>query len=109
MFFESEGDAPNYYPNSFGGPEPDLKATEPEFEVSGTVTRQPYKHPNSDFVQPGNLYRLMTSIDREHLTSNIVTHLQNANKDIQLRQAQIFYKADHEYGQHVAEGLSITL
>lgn len=109
-FDGNEGDAPNYYPNSFGGPEPDLKAAEPAFEVSGKVARQTYTHPNSDFVQPGDLYRkVMTDIDREHLIGNIVTHLCNANKDIQLRQAQIFHKADPEYGQRVAEGLDIKL
>jgi catalase len=106
----NEGDAPNYYPNSFGGPEPDAKVAEPAFDVSGKAQRQPYTHPNSDFVQPGNLYRnVMTDMDREHLIGNIVSHLCNANKEIQLRQARIFYKADPEYGQRVAEGLGLTL
>lgn len=109
-FDGNEGDAPNYYPNSFGGPEPDVKAAEPVFDVSGKAARQPYTHPNSDFVQPGNLFRkVMTDADREHLIGNIVSHLCNANKDIQLRQAQIFFKADPEYGQRVAAGLGITL
>ena len=104
-FDGNDGDAPNYYPNSFGGPEPDVKESEPAFEVSGRAARQPYTHPNSDFVQPGDLYRkVMTDVDREHLIGNIVTHLFNANKEIQLRQARIFYKADPEYGQRVAEG-----
>jgi catalase len=103
-------DEPNYYPNSFGGPEPNPEAAEPAFEISGQVARQPYTHPNDDFVQPGNLYRkVMTDIDREHLIGNIVSHLCNAKKDIQQRQARIFYKADPDYGQRVAEGLGIEL
>jgi catalase len=109
-FDGNEGDAPNYYPNSFGGPEPDVKAAEPSFEVSGKTARQPYTHPNNDFVQPGDLYRkVMTNLDRDHLIGNIVPHLRNANREIQLRQAQIFFKADPEYGQRVAEGLGIKL
>ncbi len=109
-FDGNEGDSVNYYPNSFGGPEPDLKTAEPTFEVSGIVARQPYIHPNSDFVQPGDLYRkVMTDLDREHLIGNIVTHLGNASKEIQLRQTRIFSKADPEYGQQVAEGLGIML
>ncbi|MGD0645999.1 MAG: catalase [Candidatus Bathyarchaeia archaeon] len=109
-FDGNEGDAPNYYPNSFGGPEPDAKAAEPVFEVSGKVARQPYTHPNDDFIQPGNLYRnAMTDLDREHLIGNIVAHLSNAKKEIQIRQTQIFYKADPEYGQRVAKGLGITM
>ncbi len=61
-------------------------------------------------MQPGDLYRkVMTDIDREHLIGNIVSHLGNANKEIQLRQVQIFYKADPEYGQRVAEGLGLNM
>ena len=90
---ENGGGAPNYYPNSFGGPEPDIQSTEPFYEVSGKVTRQKYAHPNDDFVQPGALYRkVMTDQDRDNLIGNIVTHLCNAKKEIQIRQTKIFYK-----------------
>ena len=109
-FDENGGSSPNYYPNSFGGPEPDAQAAEPIFDASGKVSRQPYKHPNDDFVQPGNLYRnAMTDQDRENLIGNIVSHLCNARKDIQIRQVRLFYKADPEYGQRVAKGLGIEL
>jgi len=109
-FDENAGGAPNYYPNSFGGPEPDIQSAEPVYEVSGKVDRQKYTHPNDDFVQPGALYRkVMTSQDRENLIGNIVTHLCNAKKEIQIRQTRIFYKADSEYGQRVAEGLKISI
>ncbi len=84
-FDGNEGGKPNYYPNSFGGPEP-------------------------DFMQPGDLFRkVMTAKDRDHLIGNIVTHLCNANKEIQIRQTKIFYKADPEYGRRVAEGLKLDL
>jgi len=109
-FDANGGNAPNYYPNSFGGPEPDIEAAEPAYEVSGKAARQKYTHPNDDFVQPGNLYRtVMTDQDRDHLIGNIVTHLCNAKKEIQIRQTKIFFKADPEYGQRVAEGLEIKL
>ena len=109
-FDANGGSAPNYYPNSFGGPEPDIKAAEPPYGVSGKAARQPYTHPNDDFVQPGNLYRkVMTDQDRDHLIGNIVSHLCNAKKEIQIRQTKIFFKADPEYGQRVAEGLKINL
>ena len=51
----------------------------------------------------------MTDTDRENLIGNIVSHLDNANTDIQLRQARIFYIADQEYGQRLADGLGIVL
>jgi catalase len=109
-FDDNGGSGPNYYPNSFGGPEPDIKAAEPAFVVTGKAARQPYTHPNDDFVQAGDLYRkVMTDKDRDHLIGNIVSHLCNARKDIQIRQTKIFYKADLDYGRRVAEGLGLEL
>ncbi|MFC1486641.1 catalase [Thermoproteota archaeon] len=111
MRFDKNGEStPNYYPNSFSGPEPDIETVEPSYEVTGKVARQKYTHTNDDFVQPGVLYRkVMTDQNREHLIGNIVTHLCNAKKEIQIRQTQIFYKADPEYGQRVAKGLNINI
>ena len=107
---DNGGDAPNYYPNSFGGPEPNPNAGEPPFEVSGQAARQPYIHPNDDFFQAGELYRrVMKDEDRDHLVGNITTHLCSALKRIQMRQAAIFYKADTEYGTRVAQGLELDV
>ncbi|MFC1994131.1 catalase [Chloroflexota bacterium] len=107
---DNKCDSPNYYPNSFGGPEPQFDVAEPPFEVSGQATRQPYTHSNDDFFQAGELYRMvMTDEDREHLIGNITTHLCNAQKRIQLRQSAIFYKADVEYGRRVAKELSLDI
>jgi catalase len=91
MCFDSnEGGNPNYYSNSFGGPEPDVQVSEPAFKTSGNVARQPYTHPNDNFVQPGDLYRkVMTNQDRDHFIDNIVAHLRNANKETQIRQAKL--------------------
>jgi catalase len=43
------------------------------------------------------------------LVGNIVGHLSRAQKRIQLRQTALFYKADPEYGQRVAEGLGLSV
>ena len=111
MRFDSNGGGnPNYYPNSFGGPEPDIQAAEPVYDVSGKVARKPYAHPNDDFIQPGDLYqKVMTDQDRTNLIGNIVSHIRNAKKEIQVRQIKIFYRANPEYGQRVAEGLNINI
>jgi catalase len=107
---ENGGDGPNYYPNSFGGPGPDITTAEPSFEVTSMAARQPYTHPNDDFFQAGELYRrVMTDVDRDHLIGNITTHLCNALKRIQLRQSAIFYKSDPEYGERVAKGLDLDV
>jgi len=107
---DNAGDSANYYPNTLGGPEPDPKAAEPEFMVSGEAGRYTYNHPNDDFVQAGELYRkVMSTKDRDHLIGNIVTHLSGSQKRFQLRQTALFYKADKEYGQRVAEGLKLDM
>jgi catalase len=102
------GGGPNYWPNSFDGPGPDISTKEPPFDVAGKADHHPYSYPNDDFVQPGNLYRdVMTDQDRENLVGNIVSHLIGAQKRIQLRQTVLFFKADPDYGRRVARGLGL--
>jgi len=104
------GGGPNYWPNSFGGPDPDPEAALPPIDVSGLAARHEYPLGDIDFVQAGLLYRkVMKDEDREHLISNIVGHLGGAQMRIQLRQAALFYKADNEYGERVAKGLGLGL
>jgi len=101
---------PNYWPNSFGGPEPDPTTAEPEYEVSGKAARHPYSHPNDDFIQPSALYeKVMTDADRDHLIGNIVDHLGNAKKEIQMRQNAIFYRVHPDYGSRVSKGLKLDI
>jgi catalase len=103
----NQGSAPNYYPNTANGPIPQPEARMHGYETSGVVNRYEYTHPNDDFIQPGNLYRLMTQDQKSRLISNIVGHLKNARKDIQERQVGHFYKADPDYGLRVAKGLGL--
>lgn len=100
------GAGPNYWPNSMGGPAPDASVADPGMPVAGESGRTPYSHPNDDYVQPRALYRdVMTDEDRDHLVSNIVGHLKNAQGRIRLRQCAVFYKVDPELGTRVAEGV----
>jgi len=106
----SGGSGPNYWPNSFNGPAPEGRPSEPAVKISGDGNRYKYVHPNDDFVQPGNLYRdVMTERDRTNLIGNIIDHLKNAKKNIQLRQTALFYKADKDYGTSVAKGLGLIV
>jgi catalase len=106
----NSGGGPNYWPNSFNGPEPDISAKEPPFEISGKADRYRYTHPNDDFVQPGDLYRdVMTDQDRENIAGNIINHLGGAQKRIQLRQTALFFKANPDYGRRVAKGLKLDI
>ena len=110
MRLDGDGSGPNYWPNSFGGPAPDPDVAVPPIDVAGMAARHAYVLSDVDFAQPGELFRkVMTDADREHLVGNIVAHLGNAQKRIQLRQAAIFYKVDPDYGGRVAQGLGLNV
>lgn len=102
--------APYYYPNSFNGPAPDIQYATPPIDVTGVSARHQYVLGDVDFVQAGDLYsKVMTDYDRKNLVSNIVGHIKNAQKRIQLRQTALFYKAHPEYGANVAKGLGLDI
>lgn len=103
------GSAPNYGPNSFGGPVDRPDAAIAPFQATGVVGRYRYQHPNDDYEQPGNLYRLMTPDQKTRLVNNLVGHLGKARKDIQERQVVHFYRADPDYGLRVAKGLGLDV
>ena len=106
---KSEG-APNYWPNSAGGPSPEPSFAPPEIDLHAVIARHDIDTEELDFVQPGELYRRVLDDGAKHnLISNIVGHLGNAKQNIQYRQTALFYKADAEYGTRVAEGLKLDV
>ncbi|MFO8183785.1 MAG: catalase [Candidatus Aegiribacteria sp.] len=105
---DNGGSGPNYWPNSFGGPDPDASRPLPPVDVTGTAERHTVELVDDDFVQAGDLYRkVMSDTARKNLVSNITGHLGNAVRRIQLRQTALFWKADEEYGRMVARGLGL--
>ncbi|MFV0332379.1 MAG: catalase [Dysgonomonas sp.] len=101
---------PNYYPNSFDGAKPDKKYAVPPIDVAGMAARHEYVLSDMDYVQAGDLYgRVLSEYDKTNLVGNIVAHIKNAAKRIQLRQTAIFYKAHEEYGTRVAQGLGLDI
>lgn len=105
----NQGNRPHYSPNSFDGPIARADARLTAFEAVGIVGRYNYQHPNSDYEQPGNLYRLMTPDQKSRLINNIVGQLGKARKEIQERQVVHFYRADPDYGTRIAKGLGLDL
>lgn len=102
--------APNYYPNSMGGPEPDISFNPPQIEVQAVIDRHTRPTEDVDFIQAGELYRrVMDDSARTNLISNLVGHMQEAQENIQYRQTALFYKCDTEYGTKVAEGLGLDV
>jgi catalase len=103
------GSAPNYEPNSFGGPTQDPAYRERPRAVSGTVERHNHRSDGDYYSQPGNLFRLMPADAKERLIGNIVASMKSVPQRIQEAQIQHFHKADPVYGAGVASGLGLDI
>lgn len=103
------GDSVNYEPNSFDGPVQDPSFSEPPLEINGHAARYDHRKGNDDYKQPGNLFRLMNKEEQTRLVSNLTESMQSVPERIQARQVTHFYKADHSYGEMVAEKLNLDM
>jgi catalase len=62
---------------------------------------------DNDFVQAGDLYRLMSDAEKQRLVANIAASLsQVSRKDIIDRSIANFRNADTEYGDRIAEAIA---
>ncbi len=108
-FDGNAGGAVNYEPNSFGGPTEDPSAKEPPLRISGDADHYDHRDGNEDYSQAGALYRLMSADQKAQLIGNLVNAMKDVPREIQVRQAIHFYRADPDYGQGVADGLGIPV
>jgi len=108
-FDDNGGRSPNYEPNSFGGPKEDPTFNEPPLKISGNADRYEQKRGvDDDYIQPGNLYRLMPADEQKRLVNNIVGSLNKVPVDIQKKMIAHFRKADQDYGNYIANGLGLS-
>jgi catalase len=98
-----------YEPNSFGGPVQDPAVAEPPLRLAGDADRFDHRAGNDDYIQPGNLFRLMSPAQRALLMDNIAAAMRGVPEFIQRRQLGHFLKADPAYGAGVAERLGLVL
>ncbi|MDD3580620.1 MAG: catalase [Desulfobacca sp.] len=106
---DNGGNSPVYEPNSFGGPQENPAYKEPPLKISGDADRYGQPLVDADYIQPGNLFRLMPPDAQARLIENLVNSLKTVPRFIQERMVQHFYKADPAYGQGVAQGLGLPL
>jgi len=99
----NQGGAPNYFPNSFGGPQPDPSTAWHKTQISGNVGR--YETGDEDnFSQVGIFYnKVLDAAARDRLTSNIAGHLAGASPFLQKRAIANFAKADPAYGKAIED------
>ncbi len=108
-FDDNGGPGPNYEPNSFGGPKADPAYNDLPLNISGDADRYEQKRGvDDDYVQPGNLFKLMSPEQQKGLIANIVGSLKKAPKEIQEKMVAHFRKADPAYGDGISQGLGLT-
>jgi len=107
----NQGNAPNYYKNSFNGPEVtnrDQHLEHATFE-SGLAARHEAKD-DDNYSQPRVFYqKVLDERGRTHMINNIVEHLQQCtDKDIVRRSVAVFANVDEDLGRRLAEKLNIS-
>ena len=108
-FDDNAGPGPNYEPNSFGGPTADPAYNEPPVKICGDANRyEQQRGVDDDYVQPGNLYRLMSPEQQQGLIANIVGSLNSVPTAIQEKMVAHFQKADQAYGDGIAQALGLV-
>lgn len=106
-FDDNAGGAPNYEPNSFGGPQQNPAFKEPPLKISGDADKYNQPIVDDDYIQPGNLYRLLPSDEQGRLVKNLSNSLKTIPKFIQERMVKHFRKADSTWGNRVAKELGM--
>jgi len=108
-FNDNQGGAPNYYPNSFGGPEPSQRTKDLQgpYKLSGEVYR--YDSGDEDnFSQPALFWNnVLDDAARKRLVSNIAGHIVNAKEFIQERAIKNFSQVSDAFGQQLREAINL--
>ncbi|HXJ86112.1 MAG TPA: catalase [Candidatus Binatia bacterium] len=107
-FFQNGSVNPDAYyePNSFGGVMQDSAFVEPPLRISGDAARYDHRQGNDDFSQPGALFRLFDSGQRQRLFSNIAAAMKGVPMEIIERQLSLFDRVDAAYGEGVRTALA---
>lgn len=101
------GATATYFPNSRGDWTDTPAAKEPKLALDGAADHYDHRAADDHWEQPGNLFRLMGSAQRQVLFENTARSLGGAGVDIQRRHVENCRKADPAYGAGVARALGL--
>ena len=99
----------NYEPNSFGGPNETGQPLWAPVQVSGATGEweTPSHAEDDDFVQAGNLYRLMSADEKDRLIANLSGSIAKVSRDdIVERAIANFAKADDDFGKRLTKAVA---
>ncbi|XP_037908348.1 catalase isoform X3 [Hermetia illucens] len=109
-FTDNQGGAPNYYPNSFDGPEVEqrVKKLNPKLHVGGDVYRYSSGDTEDNFTQPADFWNnVLNAEQKDRLVRNIAGHLKDASTFIQERAVKNFSQVSADLGNRLAQQLKI--
>lgn len=102
---DNQNGAPNYYPNSFSGPEHNPINNESIFNVSGDVARYNSADDNN-FDQVTEFWlKTLSEQGRSNLVNNIAGHLKDAQEFIQTRAVGNFAQVHADFGKRLQQAL----
>ena len=105
-FDDNGGVAPNYEPNSEGGPKQDPAYKDRPIALPAEpAARYDHREGNDDYTQVGNFWKILKQDERQRLAENIAASLGQTPKHIQERQLVHFRKAHKDYGALVEKEL----
>lgn len=103
---DNQTGAPNYYPNSFSGPEHNKVYLETPIELTGDAKR----HDSGDednFTQCGLFWRnVLNDKEKSNLIENMSGHLSGAAEFLQERAVKNFSQCDADFGKRLKEALN---
>src|SRR5262249_34301225 len=112
MRYEPSRTAAPYAPNSFGGPDADIRrfGDPAGWEVAGNMVHEPYKlhREDDDFGQAGTMVRqVLDDAQRDRLVSNVSGHLKNGvSAPVLARAIEYWRNIDKEVGDRIAANVN---
>lgn len=98
--------APNYFPNSFSGPQPDPSVAWHSTPLSGDVARH-RTDDDDNFSQVTIFYnKVLDEQGRDNLTTNIAQHAANAYPFLQKRVIENWTKVDPDCGRRIEQKIA---
>lgn len=105
FYFLCQAGSPNYFPNSFGGPQVTESAGASTFNLSGDVQR--YNSADTDNFSQASLFwqKVLKADERQRLASNIAGHLKGAQGFLRERAIKQFSHVHPELGRLIRHEL----
>ncbi|XP_065221351.1 catalase-like [Planococcus citri] len=101
--------APDYFPNSFGGPQPLRGVNIAPYEVSGKVYRYESGDDDDNYSQATVFWNNLSEGERIRLVQNIARELKHAHVSIQKKMVKIFSKVNTNFGYRLKIALTIAI